>query len=113
MKAMDGKWWTWLRLFELLELPDALEHLALGRLLHLAAKYVLVQHRVDLSIYSPHKQLLASHAIALIRSSPYTHLVKVEDDVELAHVGELLVEQLDEQVDRLEAEQLVGRHVHS
>lgn len=41
------------------------------------------------------------------------HLVEVEDDVELADVGELLVQQLDEQVDGLEPEQLVGREVHA
>ncbi|KAJ8578957.1 hypothetical protein ON010_g247 [Phytophthora cinnamomi] len=41
------------------------------------------------------------------------HLVEVEDDVELADVGELLVQQLDEQVDGLQPQQLVGRQVHA
>lgn len=41
----------------------------------------------------------------------WTHLVKVEDNVELADVRELLIQELDEQVDRLEAQELVRRDV--
>ena len=41
-----------------------------------------------------------------------THLVKVEDEVELAHVAEELVEQLDEKVDGLKVQELVVVHVN-
>ena len=41
----------------------------------------------------------------------HVHLVKVEDEVELAHIAKELVEELDEEVDRLEVEQLVVGHV--
>lgn len=42
-----------------------------------------------------------------------TDLVEIEDDVELADVAEELVEELHEEVDRLEVRQLVVRHVHA
>ena len=35
------------------------------------------------------------------------HFVKVEDEVELAHVAEVVVQDLDEEVDRLEERELV------
>ena len=57
----------------------------LGGLLHLAREEELVEDHVD--------------------------LVEVEDEVELAHVAKELVEELDEEVDRLEVEQLVVGHV--
>ena len=57
----------------------------LGGLLHLARQEELVQDHVD--------------------------LVEVEDEVELAHVAEELIEQLHEEVDRLEIQQLVVRHI--
>lgn len=40
-------------------------------------------------------------------------LVEVEDDVQFAHVGEVRLEQLDKEVDRLEGQQLVVVDVHS
>lgn len=41
----------------------------------------------------------------------HVDLVEVEDQVQLAHIAEELVEQLDEEVDRLEVEQLVVIHI--
>ena len=72
---------------ELVELLHAVQDRLLRRLLHLAREEELVQDHVD--------------------------LVKVEDKVELAHVPEELVEELDEEVDRLEVEQLIVVHVHA
>ena len=40
-------------------------------------------------------------------------LVEVKDQVQLAHVAKELVEQLDEEVDRLKVKQLVVAHVHA
>ena len=72
-------------LIELVELLHAVEDRLLRRLLHLAREEELVEDHVD--------------------------LVEVEDEVELAHVAKELVEELDEEVDRLEVEQLVVGHV--
>ena len=74
-----------LPLVELVELLDAVQNRLLRRLLHLAREEELVEDHVD--------------------------LVEVEDEVELAHVAKELVEELDEEVDRLEVEQLVVGHV--
>ena len=74
-----------LPLVELVELLDAVQDRLLRRLLHLAREEELVEDHVD--------------------------LVEVEDEVELAHVAKELVEELDEEVDRLEVEQLVVGHV--
>ena len=38
---------------------------------------------------------------------PHTYLVKVKHEVELAHVAEELIEQLDKEVDRLQMHELI------
>ena len=48
-----------------------------------------------------------------IDDNPAGHLVEVEDEVELAHVGEVVVQDLDEEVDGLQVGQLVVGHVHA
>jgi hypothetical protein len=42
-----------------------------------------------------------------------THLVKVEDKVQFAYISKVLVEHLNEQVDGLQAPELVVVHVHA
>ena len=66
---------------KLVELLHPVQDRLLARLLHLAREEELVEDHV--------------------------HLVEVEDEVELAHVPEELVEQLDEEVDRLKVDELV------
>lgn len=73
------------RLLELSQLLQSLEDDSLARLLHLAGEVDLVEDGED--------------------------LVEVEDEVELAHGCEELVEQLHEEVDRLQIHQLVVVHV--
>jgi hypothetical protein len=56
--------------------------------------------------------LVATGTATARRRPQRTHLVKVEDEVELAHVAEELVEQLDEKVDGLKVQELVVVHVN-
>lgn len=51
-----------------------------------------------------------AHSISL--RSLLAYLVEVEDDVQLAHVGEVRLEQLHEKVHGLQRQQLVVVHVH-
>ncbi len=39
--------------------------------------------------------------------------MKVEDEVELAHVPEILVQHLDKEMDKLQHTQLVRIHIHT
>lgn len=93
-------------LFELLEFTDPLEHFAFRRFLDFATEYILVQHRVHLHTHKHHES--GSYGGRVWRT-PY--LVEVEHDIQLAHIRELLVEQFDKQVDGLQAQQLVRRHI--
>ena len=80
-------WEPHLSLFEFLEIHHIPEDELLGSVLNFASQDELIEEPV--------------------------HLVKVENNVQLAYIREELIHQLDEEVDRLHCKQLVVRDVNS
>ena len=64
-----------------------------------------------LQFVQPFHDLFLARLLDLPREDEFVddlvHFVKVEDEVELAHVAEVVVQDLDEEVDRLEERELV------
>jgi hypothetical protein len=83
-------------LFQLVQMLQPRKNHLLAGLLDLARKKHLVQDRIDL-IRSP-----ASAASTHARRGAKANLVEIEHQVQLAHVAEELVQNLHEEVYRLE-----------
>ncbi len=56
---------------------------------------------------------MAPPSCRLTSATPLARLVEVEDQVQLAHVLKVVVQDLDKEVDGLEQHQLVVRHVYA
>lgn len=92
------------------------QHDLLTRLLNLASKKDFVQNSVDLT-QSPNQYSLNPNPISHITppspSSTRTHLVKVENKIQLANIPKELIQHLDKEMNSLQVCKLIIVSVHT
>lgn len=93
---------------------ESRQHDLLARLFNLAGKEDFIQDGVDLA-QSPNQYSLDTNLPAPFHliTHPITHLVKVENKIQLAHIPKELIQHLDEEMNSLQVCELIVVSVHA